>query len=264
MAVGLPSSPRSQPLSPPPPRPYSSGPAQDAEPLAGAPPRLSEDSTSSSASTLDSDTSSRSHEAFSLEQHATGVTAPVLAPPPLPPRLSITTSSPQTRIASPDPDALPTYNELATQEPGNQRFGRWNGWVGKRARERREDLEIARAEGRVPVRTSWNLHDRPGTDDELEGAQESRARDANAERRISRDPNRVIVTNPDRVEREQDSPAPSSGSSGVKGGYGVVPLTASVSIHPLGSRFLRQISEKPRCGAVLPVGLGKQGAGLAR
>lgn len=225
---------------------------------------------STDTATTASDSESRSHEAFSLDQHAPSGPVCASEPPPPPPRLSITTSSPQAPPPPPPPpptttaDALPTYTELASQEPGNQRFGRWKDWVGKRARERREDLDLARAEGRVPVRTSWNLYDGPGEDGELEGAQESRARDAHAERRISREPNRVSVTNPDLVDREQDSPALSSGSSGVKGGFGVVPLTASTAIHPLGSRFLRQISEKPRCGAVLPVGLGKHGAGLGR
>ncbi|KAL8286343.1 hypothetical protein RQP46_004831 [Phenoliferia psychrophenolica] len=56
---------------------------------------------------------------------------------------------------------------------------------------------------------------------------------------------RVSVTNPD-IERSQDSPAPSSASPGLKGGFGAVPLTASVTLLPLGSRFLRQILEQPR------------------
>ncbi|KAJ7506648.1 hypothetical protein B0H11DRAFT_238508 [Mycena galericulata] len=35
-----------------------------------------------------------------------------------------------------DGDDLPTYDDLAAQQGPNSRFGRWRGWIEKRAAER--------------------------------------------------------------------------------------------------------------------------------
>ncbi|KAM0756258.1 hypothetical protein T439DRAFT_345077 [Meredithblackwellia eburnea MCA 4105] len=77
-------------------------------------------------------------------------------------------------------------------------------------------------------------------------------------------PGALGVTNPDvdpvsptmEDEGNLSSPAPSSANSLLKGGYGKLPLTVSSNVHPVGSRFFRQVAEKPRCGIVLPVGKG--------
>ncbi|KAK4702991.1 hypothetical protein P7C70_g3238, partial [Phenoliferia sp. Uapishka_3] len=256
-AVGLPSTPRSRPSSPPPARPLQPPPG------VASVVQFSQDSAEEPKDHIPS--------LLPLAPAAIPPEHVAAIPELVPPRLSITTSSPPVPLSNDSNplDALPTYDDLASQEPGNARFGRWRGWVDKRARERLEERQVAKAEGRV-TRTSWNLHDeQPGEEEGPEdaaGVRESRERDRNAERRISRQPNRVSVTNPDTDmyrDHDNDSPSSSSASSALKGRPGVIPLVASASMHQLGSRFLKQIPEKPRCGAVLPVGLGPKGSASA-
>ncbi|KAH9943197.1 uncharacterized protein BXZ73DRAFT_40085 [Epithele typhae] len=55
-------------------------------------------------------------------------------------------------------DALPTYDDLAEQHGPNSRFGRWRGWIEKRAAERYNDITPAERERRRL--RGWNVSDR--------------------------------------------------------------------------------------------------------
>lgn len=272
--VGLPASPRSKPKSPPPSRPSSTLRTQHSRP---ATPSYDHDGSRDSLSSFA--TSYDPHRVEELDSPPVRTTSSTSSTARA---LSITTSFPYARSSPPPPDApelLPTYVDLQSAEPANPRFGRWRGWIEKRATERREERDTARSEGRTR-QSGWDLSDASAHEKEYwESGENDAGRERNeaAERRLSR--RRPLVTNPDGGE---SSPAPSTSSSMLHAGHGVLPLSVGTSvrlddhcgirrtelmrrpffqIHPLGSRFLQQVPEQPRCGVVLPVG-GKSAEGV--
>lgn len=258
-AVGLPATLRG-PLSIPPPHlpPPVPSPAAPSRRLAlDSPPRPSQesvrsDNSSSSPFPSDSDSSSHDHDhdAFPLEFRLQAGAAP--------PQPSASQPSQLPPQEAEDPDALPTYKDLEKAEPGNPRFGRYGSWIQKRAREGRDERDADRREGRGR-KSSWNLG--PRRTDDVRGVLDDdtgRERDAQAERRMSRKAEaRVGVTNPD-PEQDGGGSSPVIIESSSVWGSPQVPLTAATSILPLGSRFLRQVPEKPTSGVVLPVGGGRK------
>lgn len=137
--------------------------------------------------------------------------------------------------------------------------------IEKRARERVDERDAKRATG-ASQPSGWDLPVRDGAEASAEGEDnsEGRARHARAEQRMSRQQPTGLpgfaVTNPDAGGSSPSlstraASASMSPSSSLQG-WGVQPLTKSMSIHPLGSRFAKGLEERPRTGVVLPSGSG--------
>ncbi|KAK4058197.1 hypothetical protein OIO90_000936 [Microbotryomycetes sp. JL221] len=160
---------------------------------------------------------------------------------------------------------LPSYEQLRHQEPGNPRFGRWRGWIEKRARERITD-EKTNSNGTLSSsKKTWDLDGTRQNSTESEAELALRRRQQNLiEKRMSR-PHNVITnaTSLDDQDEIESGSATDSSSTGIGsvGGHRSEELTLNLTLRPLGSRFAPGLPEKPTCAVALPLG-GRPSPGL--
>ncbi|KAG0149703.1 hypothetical protein CROQUDRAFT_653260 [Cronartium quercuum f. sp. fusiforme G11] len=162
-------------------------------------------------------------------------------------------SNPQSTV-----EKLPTYAELRDQE--GHRFGRWRGWIEKRARERMSERTEERREAEAQGRkfgTGWDLpdsHSSPDSNLQINTRQQFH--------NLSLDRNPSIISS----QNEHAAFARSTNNKGCKTassstqlrpilepGPGAVKLTPSTSVHQIGSRFLPQFNSQPLCAIPLPL-----------
>ncbi|PLW45917.1 hypothetical protein PCASD_08639 [Puccinia coronata f. sp. avenae] len=155
------------------------------------------------------------------------------------------------------PERLPTYGELKSQE--GHRFGRWRGWIEKRARERIEertiDREEAERQGR-PFGTGWDLPQLNLSKNQSQLPPMNRnssiisARDERAAfKSASRNHRDAFFKH----QKGKFDGSTSSHRPNLEPGPGAVKLTPSTSIHQIGSRFLPQFASQPLCAIPLPL-----------
>ncbi|EFP88661.2 uncharacterized protein PGTG_14627 [Puccinia graminis f. sp. tritici CRL 75-36-700-3] len=173
-------------------------------------------------------------------------------------------SSPQPHVSQQEaddgnipPERLPTYGELKDQE--GHRFGRWRGWIEKRARERVEERTIDRQEAELhgrPFGTGWDL---PQSNTSFIQPQATRL-DRNSSIISARDERAAFKSasrnHKDAFLRHQKGKFDGSTSGhkpNLEPGPGAVNLTPSTSIHQIGSRFLPQFPSQPLCAIPLPL-----------
>ncbi|KAM0793110.1 hypothetical protein ACM66B_000589 [Microbotryomycetes sp. NB124-2] len=160
-----------------------------------------------------------------------------------------------------DHASLPSYAQLRESEPGNPRFGRWRGWVEKRARERGSESNDGQ-KGGTPKK-SWDLDGSappPESSDDAQAAARRKKQDL-IEQRMSRQA--FVPVNSEPMSKSDDEGAATDSSSAqpsVTSGRSE-DLTHTATIRPLGSRFASGLPVEPLCACVLPLG-GRQGLGL--
>ncbi|OAV90966.1 hypothetical protein PTTG_28138 [Puccinia triticina 1-1 BBBD Race 1] len=155
------------------------------------------------------------------------------------------------------PDILPTYGELKDQE--GHRFGRWRGWIEKRARERVEERTVDRQQAELqgrPFGTGWDLPQ----SNQPQIQPQSTPLDRNSSIISARDERAAFKSasrnHKDTFLRHQKGKFDGSTSAhkpNLEPGPGAVNLTPSTSIHQIGSRFLPQFPSQPLCAIPLPL-----------
>ncbi|KAI8442715.1 hypothetical protein BY996DRAFT_6428931 [Phakopsora pachyrhizi] len=164
---------------------------------------------------------------------------------------------------SSDKDQLPSYSELRAQE--GHRFGRWRGWIEKRAVEREEERNLQRREAELQGRTYGTSWDLPNCQSTIEShnASPNDSEDNYTSTPVYRKPSIISARNENEAFQTGHNPlnhtftgqSPGLGSSAglhVEPGPGAVRLTPSTSIYNIGSRFLPQFPSQPLCAIPLP------------
>ncbi|KAI5123406.1 hypothetical protein M0805_006112 [Coniferiporia weirii] len=128
-------------------------------------------------------------------------------------------------------DGLPTYEDLAARKGPNSRFGRWKGWVEKRAAERYLDVTpevLARRRER-----GWgsDVYRTASSDDgETFDSHDTQLRSASSHSLWSGNPIQSSITEPPLYPRDEpETPIPATGES---------LLPSHLKLHHFGSRFL--------------------------
>lgn len=177
---------------------------------------------------------------------------------PLTPHHALEPLPPETIEEDLPSDRLPTYGELRNQE--GHRFGRWRGWIEKRARERIEERAIDRQEAELrgcQFGTGWDL-----PESNLTSAQPQLSAPINRNSSIisARDERAAFKSasrnHKDAFLKHQKGRYGGSTSThrlNLEPGPGAVNLTPSTSIHQIGSRFLPQFASQPLCAIPLPL-----------
>ncbi|KAI7934852.1 hypothetical protein MJO28_016524 [Puccinia striiformis f. sp. tritici] len=170
-------------------------------------------------------------------------------------------NSPQPQGTSDDQcypaETLPTYGELADQE--GHRFGKWRGWIEKRAHERAHERTMDRQEAELQGRQFGSSWDLPQSNQNINQSQPASldrnssiisARDERAAfKSASRNHKDAFLKN----HRGKFDGSTSGHRPNLELGPGVVNLTPSTSIHQIGSRFLPQFPSQPLCAIPLPL-----------
>ncbi|KAK4054789.1 hypothetical protein OIV83_000713 [Microbotryomycetes sp. JL201] len=159
-------------------------------------------------------------------------------------------------------DMLPSYAQLRQNEPANPRFGRWRGWVEKRAREQNNERAQEREAGNS--KRSWDLDDsmppRKFSDDSQEAAR--RKKQDLIEQRMSRYTLVPVDLNSGSEGADEDSGTDSSSAQPSVTTGRMDELTHSLAMHFLGSRFASGLPDEPLCACILPLGGGRQHSGM--
>ncbi|KAG8218907.1 hypothetical protein J3R82DRAFT_4588 [Butyriboletus roseoflavus] len=163
---------------------------------------------------------------------------------------------------------LPTYDDLAAQHSANSRFGRWRGWIEKRAAERYAGIspeEMARRRAR-----GWGDDQDQIPDIQVDAANTSSAHDGSYSNQSR------VATTPLRIRIDHDLPdlpassQPNQGISDLESAVSALPsdplsqsqqdlqgtacetlLPSHLQLHQFGSRFLPHTTSPIRC--ILPI-----------
>ncbi|KAF8558714.1 hypothetical protein OG21DRAFT_1481048 [Imleria badia] len=164
---------------------------------------------------------------------------------------------------------LPAYDDLASQHSPNSRFGRWRGWIEKRAAERYADLtptELARRRGRGWGGNQGQLPDiqvdDPDTHAAPDGSRSDQSRVAPAPLRIRTDRDLPDLpgssSQSDEAFTPPESPDPASPTDplspsqhDLQGTTCETLLPTHLQLHQFGSRFLPHTTSPIRC--ILPI-----------
>ncbi|KAG2156392.1 hypothetical protein DEU56DRAFT_867822 [Suillus clintonianus] len=146
---------------------------------------------------------------------------------------------------------LPTYNDVASQSGPNSRFGRWRGWIEKRAAERYADVTVEEIERRRARGWSENESSQLGVENEANSIPEHTSRSSTPRPpRLRINPDLPAPAPPTEVlPDESTTPEPSLEPSLHIPEEHLSPT--HLSIYHFGSRFLPHSTAPIRC--ILPL-----------
>ncbi|KAG0703899.1 hypothetical protein DFH29DRAFT_1040426 [Suillus ampliporus] len=146
---------------------------------------------------------------------------------------------------------LPTYNDVAAQSGPNSRFGRWRGWIEKRAAERYADITVEDYERRRA--RGWGEDESPqpveNQDPSTQIIQEPQQYRSSTPPRLRINPDLPSLTSSQTLHDESTTPEPSLEPSLHIPEEHLSPT--HLSIYHFGSRFLPHSTAPIRC--ILPL-----------